>query len=100
MNGSPLEFQAYRKIMDSARFQLETLEDLESDYNDAQTKMLDTIEKFDIPQKEKDLLKSVVYQGCVFTPNKLGNLRKRILDKSNAAYRELSEEFKKYKVTL
>lgn len=86
--------------MDSARFQLETLEDFESDYNEAQSKMLDTIDKFLISKEEKDLLKSVVYQGCVFTPNKLMNLRKRILDRANAAFRELTDEFKKYKITL
>jgi hypothetical protein len=100
MNESPLEFQTCKKFNNLARVFLETFEDIESDYNDTQSKLLDCISKFNVTPLEKQLLESIIIQGCLFTPAKVSNIRKRILDKANGASRELSEEFKKYKITL
>lgn len=97
---SPLEFQIHKRFINLAKVSLEIFEDLESDYNDTQTKLLDTISKFNINDLEKELLNSIIIQGCLFTPNKIQNLRKRVLDKANDASRETAEEFKKYTITL
>ena len=100
MNGCPLEFQTHKRFNGIARVFLETLEDLRSDYNDTQSALLDSLSKFNISDLEKELLRSIIIQGCLFTPNKVQNIRKRMLDKANSASRELSEEFQKYKITL
>jgi hypothetical protein len=100
MNESPLEFQAQKRFNTLGRVFLEIMEDIASDYNDTQLKLLDSIARFNITDVEKKLLESIIIQGCLFTPNKIQNIRKRILDKTNDSARELSDEFKKYHIKL
>lgn len=100
MSGSPLEFKVNKDFIQAGRLFLELLEDLESDYNDAQISLLNLIEDFPLDDSQRKLLISIILQSSIFTENKKKLLRKRILDKVNTFVREFDEEFKKYKVTL
>lgn len=96
----PLEFQVHKKLVGVAAASLELVEELQSAYNDAQLQLLDSIKFLPIEDTHKKLIESIVFQGNVFTPNRINFVRKKIFDHANSESRNLMEEFKKYKITL